>query len=323
MGKGDATTVMAGGKVVPPWAAKRRRVPFVTVKDLLWAIYLYPLRWLVAGSPRATRGLAQVATPMFRLLSTRRAAEVRARLTNELGVGLTDAESDVLARRYIANAVRRALDDLDLANDREEPICRAFRGREFLDEALAGRRGVLLVSFHWYAERAAKRYLAKAGYPVLSVRSQDPHDPRASRLGKRLLQPRYIRFLHEVLRDEVFAEDPECSLKILRRLRSGGITDIHIDAQYTRDLARVPFLGRDRSFPTGPLRLARVAGCPVLPMAATGHLRSLEIRIDPPLPLDYTLSSEELCRESMPVLLRAIEGHVREYPDQWELWTRL
>ena len=300
-----------------------RPLPWVTVKDILWALYLYPARWLSRVSPAALTPILYLAGPVFQLLSVRRKDEVRARLAVALGPDTPRSALRALARSFIAHCVRRAGDDLALDRADAPVRCLRFDGREHLDAAVAAGKGVLFASLHWHAGRAANRALAAAGYPVMTVRTGRPPDRRMGRLGRRFLQPRYVRFLHDVIRDEVFIQDPECSLKILARLRSGGVVDIHLDASLTQHVIVLPFLGETRRFPVGPLRLARVCGCAVLPLLAMGHAQALDIRIGRPLIFDRDLPPDAFCRAHLPGLVRTLESYVLEHPDQWELWTRL
>ena len=182
------------------------------------------------------------------------------KLAAALGPGVPSSRLKLIARRFVANFVWRAGDDLLLLRDPAPTRCRLFQGGEHLDAALATGKGALLVSLHWYAGRAATRYLAAAGYPVLTIRNAKPPDLLMGRLGERILQPRYNRLLHAVIRDEVFIQDRECSLKILGRLRSGGIVDLHCDAPFSQSLIERPFLGQSFPFPAGMFHLARTSG---------------------------------------------------------------
>ena len=299
----------------------KSRIPWITIKDLLWLLYLYPGRWLARLG--VLKLIQRAAETMFQIIARPRKPEVMRRLVPAFGPAAPLPDLQSVADRFIANAVRQVFDDLALAQTEGFVHCHAFKGREHLDAALKAGKGVLLAGLHWYAGRAGNRYLTSLGYPVMSVRNEEPLDKRMGRVGRRLFQPRYVRFLHEVIRDEVFIQDRECSLKILARLRKGGIVHVLLDAFLSQQNLEVPFLGQTRLFPAGPLHLARISGCAVLPMCALGHAQALEILIGPPLPLDYSLDAESFCQTHLPALVRILESYVLEHPDQWELWTKL
>jgi lauroyl/myristoyl acyltransferase len=219
--------------------------------------------------------------------------------------------------------VRQKMDDLLLMHDDTEVRCRSFRGREHLDSALSQGKGVMLLSLHWFANRAANRYLASLGYPVMAVRNHVPPDRRMGRLGRKLLQPRYIRLLRGVIRDEVDVQDRECSLKMLQRLRRGGIVEINLDAAFSNHLIPGVFLSRSRRFPAGFLHLAKLSGCTLLPKLALGNVSDLELNLGRPLEMDLHPSGKEFCGAYVSSLMKTLESQVLAHPDQWERWTRI
>ncbi len=155
---------------------------------------------------------------------------------------------------------------------------------------------------------------------MLSVRHGEPPDAQMGRLGSQWLQKRYVDFLHGVIRDEVFLQDPEFALKVLARLRSGGLVQVHIDALFSRDQVRLQFLGTHRRFPAGFLRFVRLSGCALVPMLCLGDSGRLAIRFEPPLRLIDGGSQEEFVMRNLPPLVGWLEMQIREHPDQWDAW---
>jgi lauroyl/myristoyl acyltransferase len=299
-------------------AAPHAARPLVTLKDVLWFFYLYPIRILVRSAPRLFGPILIVlGSPAFSVLRRDRAALAASRMDKALGVGEQSAHR--MARRFTRNAVIRAVADLR-AGEGERA---RFVGREHLDAALTRGRGVLLLTGHFYAGRIAKRALAPAGYPVMSVRNGAPPDGLAGRIGKRFLQPRYIQFLHGVIRDEVDNNDQGASLAIFRRLRSNGIVNIHFDAAFATDVVEAPFLGAVRRFSLGLLELVRLSGCAVVPMLATGIGGEVRIAFEPALDLAPAASRAEFASLNLPLFIETLERQVRACPEEWELWIRL
>jgi lauroyl/myristoyl acyltransferase len=298
-----------------------QRRSWITAKDILWLFYLYPGR-ILSRIPALVRLLPRLTEPAVQMLSAARRAELLKNLCTAFGPEIPIAVLGGLARSCIANDMRRAADDLLLGFTDTKVRCISFRGREHLDSAMAAGKGVLLAGLHWLAECAALRYLTGTGYPVMSVRNREPPDQYMGRLGQRFLQPRYVRFLHDVIRDEVFLQDPECVLKILGRLRCGGIVSVLLDAPFSQQVIELPFLGQTRDIPAGIFHLIRVSGCTALPMIALGHAQALEIQIERPLAFDWSLPFEEFCQACLLPLIRFVESKVREHPEQWDLWTK-
>ena len=288
------------------------------MKDLLWLVYLYPFRWVAPWLPQNFLAvLGRLAAPFARFRSRKR-MDVAAR--RMIAAGFEAGLAPAIARRLVDNAVFRVL--ADLMPDRSIR-CTQLRGIAHLEKARAAGNGVLLLSVHTFASRAAKRYLAGAGHTMLTVRHGRPPDALAGRFGRRFLQPRYMEFLHSVIRDEVFVQDPECALKIVGRLRSGGLVNIHIDAPSAVNTVDWPFLGVPRAFATGPFDIVRLSGCAVVPMSCLGNISDLRISFGPSAAIRFAASREEFVRLNLPPLARIFETQIMDRPEEWELWTRL
>lgn len=295
--------------------------PWLTVKDLLWFFYLYPFRIAAAAIPRgALYAFARLADPLIQYRSRRGRAVAIERMIH---AGIPPAEAQQAGRRFVSNAAIRILDDLMLRREGVSRVRATVEGLEYLDQGIACRRGVLLLSAHTYASRLAKRYLAAQGYPIFTVRNRQPPDALMGRLGAQWLQPRYIEFLHGVIQDEVYTQDPECSLKILKRLRAGRIVNIHLDATDVSKSKEYSFLNMPRHFAGGPFDVARLTGCALIPMSSHGRGTDLFIRFGAPAAPAGELSREDFARASLPYFVEFLEEQIMEYPDEWELWTRL
>jgi predicted LPLAT superfamily acyltransferase len=168
----------------------------------------------------------------------------------------------------------------------------------------------------------AKRYLAAIGFPSLSVRDLNPRDLRAGRLGMRFLQKRYVALVGQVLGDEVSVQDPDCSLKMLARLRSGGLIDCHVDAPLSREVIERRFLGRQMRFPAGFLHVARVADCPLVPIHCLGSSRRLRIEFGKALWLESAPDRRAFAENNLSKVLRILEEQIISHPAEWDLWMR-
>lgn len=298
----------------------RRRQPLFSRKDLMWFLYLYVFRPLaVRLPPGCVYQSGRWIEPVCQWLMRHDKRRLRGRLLRAFGA---DAALDDIPRRFVSNAVVRVIDDLladrvigtSLAREPE------IEGLEHLEGSLACGNGVLLVNCHFFANRAARRWLAHMGYPILAVRNQRPNRSTLGRLGQKYLLPRYSRFLHSVIVDEVDVKAADCTLQILRRLREGGLVNIYLDGRFSGERTLCPFLGGWSEFPAGFLRIARLAACPIVPMVCAGQARRLRIRFDPPFALEARDDPRELIVADLPRLAGIMESQILQYPDQWELW---
>lgn len=303
-------------------------LPPVTVKDILWWLYLYPLRGAALALPPAIlRGLVPVLDAPFQIIVAGRKRIVRERMALAFGSPAEDPRIRRIARRFVRNAVRRAIDDLIMDRLPFRPgdgfTAGRIQGIHHLDDALAQGRGVIVATGHFYANRIGKRHLADIGYPLMSVRHHRPPDRWMGRLGQRRLQPRYVDFLHGVVRDEVSPTDPACSLRILERLRSNGIVNVHIDAAFSRQRVSLLCLGRPRRFATGFMDVVRLTRAAIVPMLCLGSSAGFSIEFGEPFAIDRRADAAGFVRANLPLFASLLESQVLAHPEEWELWLRI
>jgi KDO2-lipid IV(A) lauroyltransferase len=295
----------------------------MTGLDLFYLFYLYPLRALARVLPpvaflRATRPLVGLAGRGRGGARALVAGRMRRALPE-----LSEAEARSLARAAVDRFTARALEDLvarRLVEGGGLPEPRV-EGLEHMHEALGQGRGVLLFSGHFFAVRLGRIYLAHSGLPSLGARSAKvPSDRAVGRLGRRYLQPAYQRFLHGVIGDEVFVQDRDLSLRILRRLREGGAVYSHLDARFARETVLLPFLSGEDRFPTGLVEIARLTGAPLVPLRCDGDWWRLRIRFGEPVALEPHADRRTFVADNVARLVAVLEGFVCEHPSEWEGW---
>jgi lauroyl/myristoyl acyltransferase len=295
------------------------------MKDIAWLVYLYPARWLARvlplrslyalGDASAVCGAACLRGPRKALLE---------RLAVAFNADTTDPRLRAIADRYFRNAILRFLDDLLIERRLPELHLRNVEivHLENLKEALSAGRGAVLVSGRFFASRLAKRYLGTIGFPTLSVRNHEPPDRRAGQLGMRLLQKRYVAFIGEVVGDEVSIQDRDCSLKMLARLRSGGLIDCHVDAPLSQEVVKRRFFGQEKSFAAGFLHVGKLAGCPLVPFHCLGNSRRLRIEFGKALWLENTPDRRSFAETNLTPVLRILEEQIKSHPAEWDGWIR-
>lgn len=306
-------------------ASARRGEPWVTANDLFWCLYLYPLRLFAALAPRALLyQIGRLAEPFVQLCWRERKKDLVRRMLRSRCPGLTADEAPRIARRYVSNALFRGLDDLIISGPafRRALRCTAVEGLDHLERAKAAGKGVLVLSAHFSANRIAKKYLAAIGQPMLTVRNQLLYEG-AGRLGRRFLQPRYVKFQHQLVPDEVDARDPECALKIFQRLRTGELVHILYDVQHRTAFVRGHFLGLERRLPAGTLRMVRFSGCAVVPMLCLGNSAGFRIVFSPMLNMVNAATPDEFAAANLPSFVKTLERQIAEHPAEWVLWNRL
>ena len=296
---------------VPTWRRFRRRLWWLLLVAVLALVNRLPL-----GAARTLgRGLAGIAVRVRK--GDRRRAE------ENLAVALPELES-ATRRRLLAASTRRLGENLadTLAIPRllerpgfvtEEP-CPGTGGRpvvEVLAELADRGNGVILLMGHlgcwellgsWLTAAMTRRGLGALGAVTGTV-----HNPAVDRL----LQERR-RSLGLLVLPRTAGATP-----LLRHLRQGGVAAALMD-QNTRVSSRlVPFFGRPAPTPTGPVRLARRYGIPLLPVAIGRHGEGHRVVHLPPL--EPGVGDEETL---LAAANAALEELIRRNPTEWVWFHR-
>jgi len=296
-------------------------MPWFTANDLLWLLYLYPLRLLSAFVSRALLyRIGSVAEPLVQFHWRRRREKAIPWIVT--ACGCTPRQAARIARAAVSNNMFRILDDLLLFRPSCEVIhCTGIHGVEHLKRAISMDRGVIILTGHFCANRIAEKYLAAIGYPMLSVHNQRPSNKAEGLLGRRVLQPRYIKLQQQANPDVVYTQDEECSLKILARLRSGGLVNLQLDGLAATSSVEGTLLGVAWRFGAGAFELARLSGCAVVSMLCLGGSSQFEIRFSPKLNPVKAASRDEYVAANLPVLTQTLEKLIVDHPEEWRLWT--
>ncbi len=293
--------------------------PLLTFKDVLWFLYLYPLRVLSAIIPQ------RLIYPMGNLVplyAPRRRDQAEQRILSARCPAISPGRARRIATKFLANSAVRMWDDLVLSwpSFPRRLKCREIQGVEHLERARSAGKGVILLTAHFCASRVAKRYLASCGYSILTVRDQFEAGDWWGRLGRRFLAPRRMQLLNRITPEGIYVRDRGCTLKILHALRSGGLVDIHFDGRSGTRNAAWPFLGVSRQFSTGMLDVVRLSGCAVVPMLCLGSSSGFRIIFDPILEIVEADERDEFIRPNLPLFVQAIERQISHHPEEWEQW---
>ena len=201
--------------------------------------------------------------------------------------------------------------------------CTSIDGIEQLESAIARGKGVILLAGHFCANRIAVRYLATKGYAALSVHNQRPSSKEEGRLGRLFLHPRSIQLEKRANPDQVYIQDPDCGLRIMRRLRAGGLALLQFDGRGGIKAIERSFLGVPWRLPSGIFEIVRLSDCAVVPILCLGRSDGLRIRFDPMLTIDSAPSRETFISTNLPRFLAVVEGQITDNPEEWRLWNNL
>lgn len=186
-----------------------------------------------------------------------------------------------------------------------------LEGRDELDRALAGGKGVVLVSVHTGSWELGARCLQALGYSLSVVAGVQMN-----------------RFLAGAVREakekrgiEVIGPDNSYR-KLLKALASNGIVILLVDGNIYTGGADLPFFGRATRLPDGPAKLSRSSGAPVL----GGYCRRMGNK-EHTLHIEHIMSAREIEslseQDALARIYGAVERFIGHNADQWCMFRRL
>jgi phosphatidylinositol dimannoside acyltransferase len=175
------------------------------------------------------------------------------------------------------------------------------------------RRGVgaVVVTAHtagW--EIVGPMLSSDTGAPIM-LAMQAERDERARALHDESRRARGLQVAH-------VGGDPLASLPLLRHVRGGGVAALQLDRIPPGMRAReVRLFGAPGKIPEGPLRIAQLAGVPILPIfCARLGFNAYEIEISAPVDVPRRASPAELDSAAQ-TIADAMTRFLRAHPTQW------
>lgn len=199
---------------------------------------------------------------------------------------------------------RAGADFLHLGGRRADPLLRRIEadGWEHWRAAVGTGRGVIAVTGHFGNWELLGAWLVRLGSDVTVLY----HPFHEERLDRWVLRRRQSAGVRPLSAERV---GPEA----LRRLRRGGVLGVLIDRVPRGPGVSCRFFGRECRAASGPARLARAAGAPIVPVMLRYEGRGYRARFEPPVRVEHETDVEDVTRR----LAAVLEGWIREAPEQW------
>ena len=224
---------------------------------------------------------------------------------------LAESRRRQLARKAFQQAGRTAVEMLwsTSLDDRTLEEIAVFEGREYLDAAIAGGRGVVITSAHFGNWEFIGVTLAHLGVPM-NVIARPIDDPQIEEVLQRLRTRAGSRVIYK--ENAVRAS--------LRALRAGEVVAVLIDQNTLPSQASfVPFFGRTAATTRVSALLHLRTGAPVLMLFSVPEGDRYRFVIEPLDATGISTDADDAVEQLTAAMTAHIERHIRRCPDAW-LW---
>ncbi|MBP2654843.1 MAG: phosphatidylinositol mannoside acyltransferase [Firmicutes bacterium] len=181
-----------------------------------------------------------------------------------------------------------------------------IKGREYLHEALAYGKGVVIATAHSGNWELLGPALSLNGFPVVGVAQKQTN----TAMNRFINEYRMLSGMHVVYKNEI--------REMIRLLGEGKILGLLMDQDAGNEGTFVKFFGVPASTATGAAAMARMKGTPIVPAFITrkedgGHTAVLS----KPIFVEKTANRDADVFTITQQLTTIIENHIRQFPNEW------
>ena len=293
------TSAVPGNKAAP-------RQPSMLYRAKFWRIGLFAARWLPA---EIFQGLAAFCGRLYWSVCRVRREIV---VNNLLPALEGDRRRAELAARELFQNFARKLADLWRyeSGSPVDDLFTAWKGVEYLESALAEKRGVLFLTPHIGNWEFGAPLLAKRGVQLLVITLPEPEDQFTE-----LRRKSRARWGIETL---VIGENPFAIVEIIQRLEAGAAVALLVDRPPAASAVPVQLFGRAFPASIAAAELARASGCVLLPVCLPRTQNGYAAEVLPAISYDRAaLRTREARQELTQKIMSAFEPVIRQYLNQW------
>jgi lauroyl/myristoyl acyltransferase len=283
----------------------------------------YFFRWAARVVPRMPRWLLRLLPDVIGLLAWLLAVSARRQATvNALHVLGPDVRQTVAGRRKLRRVVRDMF-RYSMSNyleafispylTRQEILHRVYtEHNEYLEEALALGKGVILFSAHFGPFEYMTQWFAASGHPVV-IPVENLKDERMLRLLIELRGSQGVKFV------PLGGSAPMRT--IIQTLRKNQIVLITADRAVEGESVVKDFFGAPARLPIGPVNLSIRTGAPLV--GALGWQSSRRRISGEFIRLTLALSEEERKQPDVveETLIKHLERIISAHPEQWVVFS--
>lgn len=181
---------------------------------------------------------------------------------------------------------------------------------ELFQQALATRRGVLIVTPHLGNWEFGAPMLIERGIPLLVVTLVEP--------SRGLTELRQASRARQGVETLVIGNDPFAAVEIIRRLEAGAVVALLVDRPVGNSATGVTLFGRPFSASIAAAELARASGCVLLPACMPRGKNGYAPEFYAPVEYNRAaLRDPGERRKLTQEIMRAFEPSIRQHLNQW------
>ncbi len=182
-------------------------------------------------------------------------------------------------------------------------------GLEYLEEAYAKNKGVIMATGHYGNWELLGATVALHGYPMLSI----------TRKQNNSYMDRAINEFREMVGQQVTYNRGEHGLlAISRMLREKKLLGVLFDQDTNDDGVEIDLFGKRSIIPLGPAALSRIYGSPILPIFLHNNEDgTCTAKIYPPLYTPKTKNKEQDFYDVTRQLVDILEAEIKAHPEMW------
>lgn len=247
--------------------------------------------------------------PVYSLVAKKQ--KIRGMNNAKLGMHISDAEADKLLEDLFKNLGRSAMEILYMPKLTKEFINAhiEIQGTEYLKQALAMNKGVVVLTGHIGNWEWMGASLAAFGYPTTTIVKKQPNAQFT----------RLLNEYREMVGMEVFARGGSEMIKAAKAMKQKKLLGFLADQDGGFQGLPIKFLNQESSAVLGPATFASRFEAPVLPIFASrkpgGHI----VHVLEPLFYEDTGNKDEDLFRLTEQCVKVTEKFILEHPTEW-LW---
>lgn len=242
---------------------------------------------------------------------------VRSNLSHVTGFDESAPEIHRLARRVFRQSARNFFDLVRMSRLSDDELRAAVIGsRESwarLDRVRSAGHGAIIVSAHFGAFDYTGHAIFTNGYPIIPLTTRTVPEPVYQIVN-------HLRQSHGVVIEEA---NQSGIRRVIAAVRRGEFAGLLADRDFFQNGIPVEFFGAMTTLPSGPARIARDTGAPIVIVFTRRLSSGYLLHVEEPYAVERSEDAERDISEATSRVVKSFERQIRENPEQWAMFQRV